>query len=92
MSIITISRDVSTSGIGRIKAVAENFTLAMAIEVDLTPYGGDRYWQLAVVHAPINMSEPKTYPRIDDEAAAEQWVRFLGEMVLRAERAEAVTR
>ncbi|AHG24363.1 hypothetical protein PBI_MICHELLEMYBELL_42 [Mycobacterium phage MichelleMyBell] len=88
MAVITISRDVSTSGLGRIRARDEKHgTLAMALEVrDYTQ------WQLAVITSPRDLPEPVTYPRVDTAAEAETWVRFLAELVLRAERAEAVTR
>ncbi|QFG09075.1 hypothetical protein I5J49_gp47 [Mycobacterium phage ThulaThula] len=94
MSIITISRDVSTSGLGRIRARDEkNGTLAMALEVRDYTQRGERYmWQLAVITSPRDLPEPMTYPRVDTAAEAEAWVRYLAELVLRAEQVEAVIR
>ncbi|ATW60101.1 hypothetical protein SEA_PHILONIUS_42 [Mycobacterium phage Philonius] len=88
MAVITISRDVSTSGLGRIRARDEKHgTLAMALEVrDYTQ------WQLAVITSPRDLPEPVTYPRVEDEHDAVTWLRYLAELVTRAERAEAVTR
>ncbi|AGI12992.1 hypothetical protein PBI_BUTTERS_45 [Mycobacterium phage Butters] len=88
---ITISRDVSSSGLSRIRARGEHGTLAMALELrDYTQLGERYMWQLAVITSPRDLPEPVTYPRVDTAAEAEAWVRYLAELVLRAEQVEAV--
>ncbi|AKF14401.1 hypothetical protein SEA_PHAYONCE_41 [Mycobacterium phage Phayonce] len=91
MSSITITRHAGPLDLGRIRAGDERSTIAMALEVNLSSFGGDRYWQLAVIRTAPGLPEPVVYPRIDDERDAEKWIRYLAELVVRAERAEAVT-
>ncbi|QDK01150.1 hypothetical protein I5J50_gp46 [Mycobacterium phage Purky] len=88
---ITISRDVSSSGLSRIRARGEHGTLAMALGVRDYTQIGERYtWQIAVVTSPRDLPEPMTYPRVDTAADAEKWVRYLAELLLRAQQVEAV--
>ncbi|AEL98206.1 hypothetical protein PBI_BIGNUZ_43 [Mycobacterium phage BigNuz] len=88
---ITITRHAGPLDLVRIRACDERSTIAMALEVNLSQFGGDRYWQIAVIRSAPGLLEPVTYPRIDDERDAETWIRYLAELVLRAEQAEAVT-
>ncbi|QFG15045.1 hypothetical protein PBI_QUEENHAZEL_37 [Mycobacterium phage QueenHazel] len=88
---ITITRHAGPLDLGRIRAIDDRGTIAMALEVSTTLFGGERYWQLAVIRTPPGLPEPVVYPRIDDEHDAVTWLRYLAELVTRAEHAEAVT-
>ncbi|WKW35058.1 GNAT family N-acetyltransferase [Mycobacterium phage KanikaMF1] len=86
---ITITRHAGPLDLGRIRAIDDRGTIAMALE---TPFGGERYWQLAVIRTAPGLPEPVVYPRVEDEHDAVTWLRYLAELVQRAEQAEAVTR